>query len=202
MVWCHDKAPHDLVFDPTGYFYHQAQDNSLEISNMVIWKKSVSEALKLICAVFPEAAGSFKPNICHSVSVKGYKISLHLSSDRKMLSSFLSQSFKQPDRSKAHTHTSDERLLISRSLQQDRHFEQLQMHTPSNHKFSIQFPSNRVSSKAELCLNMWVWRNEGMRGRGWIDARRRGSDCSSTQDTETITVTSDPFMKIKTETDI
>lgn len=52
--------------------------------------------------------------------------------------------------------TTDGRLLIRRSFGEGRHFEQLQMHAASNHKFNSQFPSNWIPLKGlylriEMC---------------------------------------------------
>lgn len=63
--------------------------------------------------------------------------------------------------------SADERLLISRSFGRGSHTEQLRMHTQSNRKFSIQFPSNGVPSKPYLCLNILMlgaWSNKGWGG--------------------------------------
>lgn len=67
--------------------------------------------------------------------------------------------------------TTDGRLLIRRSFWEGRHFEQLQMHTASNHKFSSQFPSNWIPLKGlYLRVEMWEF-GEIKSERDWISDR-------------------------------
>lgn len=128
-------------------------------SNMLIW----NEALKLICAVFARWSAFYLNWVI------GYKTSS--SQIRPWDAVTVSISAILPaEEIQALTSSegsADERLLISGSFGRGSHIEQLRMHTQSNRKFSIQFPSNGVPSKPYLCLNILMlgaWSNKGWGG--------------------------------------
>lgn len=141
---------------PNCVFHPQTQDSALNGAIWWIW-------WKLICAAFARWSAFYLSWVI------GYKTS---SSQKRpwdavtvSISAILTAEEIQALTSSEGS--ADERLLISGSFGRGSHTEQLRMHTQSNCKFSIQFPSNGVPSKPYLCLNILMlgaWSNKGWRG--------------------------------------